>query len=116
MKRSNLSPNWQRLSIGMNMSQTRIEQRHGLVVLTSEIEPLFVVADLSSLDLPSEFRQRSHSSSALHKKAAAGSRKLRLVSLEHGPHQERTFIVRSFYHEDFVFLPSNSMGFQTVKM
>ena len=34
-------------------------------------------SDLSSLDLPSEFRPRSHSSSALHKKAAAGSRKLR---------------------------------------
>ena len=42
---------------------------------------LFMFSDLSSLDLPSEFRPRSHSSSALHKKAAAGSRKLRCVKI-----------------------------------
>lgn len=43
-----------------------------------------LLADLSSLDIPAEFRPRSHSSSALHRRARStaqsGTNKLRLVS------------------------------------
>ena len=59
---------------------------------------LFMFSDLSSLDLPSEFRPRSHSSSALHKKAAAGSRKLRCVKIS-------SFLKMLSYHDVYVANP-----------